>query len=319
MKSLVHYTLLTLSVLAITSCDLGKKFNKAVNTEVKIDGQMFVIKNDRTNVKLGDVEIYVVPKSKLMASMPDYKLRYDCALEIEKLLGHDNKTLDSFKEATEDLESFARILNIQESKAIEEICSKMTAEHEEAESQLNQIALKAPFVRSSDPAYLTLFGTIYGDLSNLSIAKTKTDADGNFTLTINTDEAVYLIARSKRYISGQGDIEYYHWIHEVANPQERHLLTSNNTLSSSSMKILLLDSGYPNELRNDRIKKIYTVGEQMKKIQTLIAQSQQLRLDLESIKEVGFKYATNEEALRKVNAELENTENQLKAIGAEGF
>lgn len=211
------------------------------NERSVISGQVFVIQQNRVNVKLGGVLINYVPKKSLQDRVEwisqsqtelDNIRRYS-----NKLKGIDRRLAEAAKEiAHADIRRFLDAAsNLQKRNWIDFNTNPTVKE------------LSSIDISHNDPS----FSDIDGDRSrwllaslfttwrvSASTTQSTTDADGNFNIFIPKNGEGYILAQASRLISSE-HTEYYIWISEINGKQEGPVhLTSQNVANTSIIATL---------------------------------------------------------------------------------
>lgn len=238
-----------LSILLLSGCDRIEKVEKPKTDALAfVKGQIFVIRADRENVKLGGVVVHYV-------SYQDFKERAEwIALNSDRMrylrkYRHELSNAQSwireeskervfqpefrtFIRQSEDLISIAN-RRFVDNPLLEELTRIETIREE------NTDLFESTDFRA-DPESQWTIGSLYFDwLKNNSAYFTETDADGLFRLKIPSGSKGFILARASRALSSSHE-EHYYWIKEVRGSGEEELmLTSTATITRQTLKEIL--------------------------------------------------------------------------------
>jgi hypothetical protein len=217
-----------------------------------IDGQVFVIRKDRVNVKLGGVEIRYVPrdafeircrwieknapKAARIASYEQELRDIDAVIAATATEDHAGKVrrfLSSARERQNDAWNRFRENPALESYRLISLAGERNRKSLEGagfQDRGEQWALSALFSEWLD---------------RHAVVSTQTDADGNYHLNLPAPGDGFLFARSSREKGGD-DFEDCHWILEVSPSTTGAVhLTTDGAVSSSHLNDLIYPGGTP--------------------------------------------------------------------------
>lgn len=232
-----------LAILLATSTALFCQCSKAPieNERSVISGQVFVIQQNRVNVKLGGILINYVPKKSLQD-----RVEWISQNQIE---------LNSIKEYSNKLKSIDKILGDSANEIADPDISRFFDSARNIQKRNWMEFDTNPTVKelySIDIAYRKpSFSDIDADRSRWLLAslfttwqataiteKSTTDADGNFSISIPKNGEGYILAQASRLVSSE-HTEYYVWIFEINGKQEGPVhLTSQNVVNTSILATL---------------------------------------------------------------------------------
>ena len=232
-----------LSILLVLSLAFFCHCSKAPmgNESSIITGQVFVIQQNRVNVKLGGVLINYVPKKSLQDRIEWIS---QSQIELDNIRAYSNKLKsidqrlgEAAKEITSpDIRRFLDTASNLQKRNWVDFNTNPTVEE-----------LFSIDISYKDP----IFSDIDGDRSrwllaslfttwqvSASTAQSTTDADGNFSISIPKNGEGYILAQASRLISTE-HTEYYIWIFELNGKQEGPVhLTSQNVANTSIIATL---------------------------------------------------------------------------------
>lgn len=219
-----------LSLTFICSC------SEESNSPIEIKGQVFVIQQNRVNIKLGGVSINYVPKKTLESRV--------------QWISKSQEDFDQIRRHTKQLHAIdERIADAAEESGAAEIKTFLDSSRRLQELAWSEFRSDATVIELSainscyeQPLFSVVdasssrwkLASLFADwLESASSAKATTDADGNFSISIPANGSGYLFAQASRIVSPD-NAENYFWIFEVDGRQAGPVhLTSNNVVNSS--------------------------------------------------------------------------------------
>ena len=237
------------SVLLLSGCNRPEKEVK-VETDMSalVRGQVFVIRADRENVKLGGVVIYYVSSKELKERAKWIALNSDRM----RFLRNYRRDLSNAKTWIKE-ESLDRVFQpefrtfIRQSEELLSTASQRLVDNPLLE-ELNQIEnireenislFESTDFRSDLNSQWTIGSVYFEWLKKNSASSTETDADGLFRLKIPSASKGYILARASRALSASHE-EHYYWFKEVGGTgDEQIMLSSSATVTRQSLKEIL--------------------------------------------------------------------------------
>lgn len=233
--------LIALMILACTSCDRLQPKNHA-----DLKGQVFIVRRDRINVKLGGVELSYVPLSvwneqrqwlatnvDTMRWLREYKRR---EAETRQWVG----SLQSKFRSDQETSGLLRELDIlaKRPRTSLDADAKVLALMGNEAIRLANANLFSQEFTSYDEQWC--MSAIFFDwLERNRTATATTNADGVFNIRIPKHAPGMIFARASRAILGERD-EHYFWIQKLEGDESSEiLLSSNNRVNSASLVELL--------------------------------------------------------------------------------
>lgn len=221
---------------------VGIGFACLVNLHARtLEGQVFIVTKGAESIKLGLVEVAAVPAPQTIEAMR--KVDEDLKDDRAKSLTAGKVTREAL-DRIEQMETEARDAWINGSyddperdrkeklwKALSEIRGDLSTTHLQAD-------LRNKYLYSSGP-YLVILPP--------AVAKTKTDADGNFSLELPDNGVFAIAAKAERHV---GDtVERYAWLVTTNTEGTKKLILSNDNLTSQGSPNSLIqtmeDTGAP--------------------------------------------------------------------------
>lgn len=211
------------------------------NERSVVSGQVFVIQQNRVNVKLGGVLINYVPKKSLQDRVEwisqsqiefnSIRVYSNKLKNIDRVLGESAKEI-----ADPDISRFFdATMKLQKRNWIEFDTNPTVKELSSIDISYNEPNFSDIDADRSRWLLASLFTTWQAAAST---AKSTTDADGNFSISIPKNGEGYILAQASRFISSERT-EYYVWIFEINGKQEGPVqLTSQNVANTSILAAL---------------------------------------------------------------------------------
>lgn len=211
-------TLILMILVVVSSSAMAAK-------NVKITGQVFVVTQERENIKLALVEIYAIPEKVMMKYI---NARNTIRLEQLKTINTEIKTAYTEINLLED--ESRKVVDSYSKMSFDNPEHKASHEHWEELSLIIKNKLDALMEPANKSDYLTGPGIYFESLPS-PITKSKTDADGKFTLSLPVGKYV-IAAKSSRAVY-EGDENYYWIVLLNASSPNQSLMLSNDNLFES--------------------------------------------------------------------------------------
>lgn len=231
----VHYSRAVVTLIAIS---MALPMVACGSREGQLNGEVFIVTKGGQNVRLGLVEVRLIPEKDIKAFVETKQTK--AKEEMEKL----RPQLAEAKAALETAERVEKEAGrVHDARFQESVAAAMGKGNYTEASERARAASDAWIKRIRDTgqtrsAYFTLVqrhnyfvsGKYYFEGLPGGTATTKTDADGKFSLTLNKKERYAVAAHGSRNI-GDTTEEYYWllWVSLQGNDSKR-LLVSNDTL-----------------------------------------------------------------------------------------
>jgi hypothetical protein len=209
-----------------------------------ISGQIFTIRRDRVNVKLGGVDVYYLSGKTLHDRIEWLGTNLDRMRHLrrycEELAGIDtwigaisrerrgSAVFDKFVSDTEGLtaESYRRLESNPLVDSLMRIENFRQANHE--------LFVGTDFEKAMDDQWV-LSSLFFDWLEKNSYTSAQTNADGCFKMRIPESTRGFLFARASRALASDSE-EHYYWIHEVDGEEGPEImLTSSSILTRESL------------------------------------------------------------------------------------
>lgn len=195
---------------------------------VNITGQVFVVTQGRQNIKLALVEISAIPEKVMIKHI---KTKHSKGLEQQMAMIPELESARAASRSALD-EADALMIKIKEQDEATKYQRKSRAIRSEEIRVLEEAVAKeeaAIKIRKEVESKSLYFDSPEYYFENLptTIAKSKTDIDGKFTLTLPTGKYV-IVARSDRVVI-KGDENYY-WLVlvDTSSPNQSLMLSNDN-------------------------------------------------------------------------------------------
>ncbi len=209
----------------------------------KLDGDVFIVTEGAANVKLGLVEVRVLPYEETKRSIAQTKAQAD--QEIAAL----QPKLDAARKAVGSAEARYRALGRESMAAVNRIEGEnYEAAYDAATAVIDREAGAQKGVGSAKREVLDLEEQVRAQNSgaryfaNLPspLVSVKSDADGKFSMQLDSSATVVLAAHATRQVVGKA--ENYYWLVPVSldgQPSKRIFLSNDNLATSDSKDSLV--------------------------------------------------------------------------------
>lgn len=205
----------------------------------KLDGDLFIVTEGAANVKLGLVEVRVLPYEETKRSIAQTKAQVD--QEIAAL----QPKLDAARKALGSAEARYRALGREAKDDVNRIEGEnYQAAYEAANAAIDRAARAQTGVGLAKRAVLDLEEQVRAQnsgaryLANLPspLTSVKSDADGKFSIQLDKSATVVLAAHATRQVVGQA--ENYYWLVPVSldGQLSKRIFLSNDNLATSDSK-----------------------------------------------------------------------------------
>lgn len=300
-------------IAIISTILIGCKDNTAVEKltaapNFLIKGQVFVIQKNRLNVKLGGVDVYYIPLEEFRKRCKWIESQRARALEVknykERMNQIDNWLIDlgaapsatklqTFLSAASQLQTNAQ----NRFKANPEVIEFQRIEDlRKSNSEL----FEASEISSNESCQWIATCLFFDWADRTADRESKTDADGNFTLTIPKSAPGIIMMNSSRQLVG-GGFENYYWLKEISgNEIDPLIFSSKDTVTGgflmetvrqasepprSSMKIIQSEMGLVDlEWFSEALPIYKSISGGDKQIETLQHQIQKLEQSIQDIR-----------------------------------
>jgi hypothetical protein len=212
-----------------SSTGKGTSRNSGGKSLGRLDGQVFIVTQGGENVKLGLVEVRVLPYDETTASIA--RTRPEAQREIEQL----QSQLNAARNAVDSAVAKAKAASAEYvQRASDAAFNRMMATHDDAMSAENAFYSLQDRVRSWNPA-----STYFANLPT-ALTSATTDADGQFSVRIDRNGEFVLAAQDTRLVFGH--TEEYYWLVAVSlgGSSSKKIFLSNDNLTTSDSKDSLL-------------------------------------------------------------------------------
>ena len=223
-----------LAVMALCGCDRSKKVEKGPVTR-DIEGQAFIVTEDRNNVKLGLLDVYVVDQKAVSKLLNDLRGQVSLVRKSERQIVFDRAEFESefksFKSALNDWKVRPDIFVSDPSKELVETwddrfvskCASIITSYEAkfSEGSSDEESLRSITKRISD-------GLDQLRQKSHGVTFFTTDADGRFSTTL-AGERNFIFSQSELKI-GNGE-EFLLWFHRIS-PDSKQFLANTNLINS---------------------------------------------------------------------------------------
>ena len=238
--------LILISLLSLVGCN--KETQGEAPALASVHGQVFVIRKDRVNVKLGGVTLYYIPAKTLrnraewialnsdrMRFLRIYRSDLSDAQDWVRQTAQERTFQPEFRtfirRAEDAIDAAGRRIN--DNPLLADLC-RIEDIRQENSSLFAQTEFR------SDANSQWIIGSIFFDWIEKNTSNTaETNADGLFRISVPSASRGYILARAARALSSSSE-EHYYWIKEIAGTgNEEIMLSSSATVSPQSLGDIL--------------------------------------------------------------------------------
>lgn len=236
---------------AMTGCKSSNNNTDEGGAVREVKGQMFIVQQNRQNVKMGAVSVYLLDYSifnnNLKATADDYKLA-ETLNNYEKLLGKFEAELLRLQVGSGEGESVKQAA-LEANEKVNMCREKISGSPlvVQLRDKWRSHILNAKYYEGTSFERLDMhqwcLTNIFHDVQGLARQITVTDADGRFSLQLPVGERCIVLASASRAITGD-KTEHYYWVYQVSSEINGELMLSTpNTLDARGFNDLLRECG----------------------------------------------------------------------------
>lgn len=225
-------TVLLAIVVASTNCRQVKQGT--------LDGDVFIVTAGAENLKLGLVEVRILPYEETMKSIAQTTAQ--ATQEIATL----QPKLDAARKGVESAKARGRALGQESTAKVDQISSAndYEAAADEANAAIDRYGgalqgigtAKRTLAEVEEQIRAQNSGARYFASLPSPLASVKTDADGKFSIQLDRNATVVLAAFATRQMIGKA--EKYHWLIKISldGQSSKRIFLSNDNLATSASK-----------------------------------------------------------------------------------
>lgn len=198
------------------------------NREGQLEGEAFIVTRGGENIELGLVEVRAIPEDEITDFVLQKKrIAQDSLAKWDPVVSRSEARVDSIRAVEDSLEAVADSLrdtsrwwDSTEYEALQERLDKTRSEETDIFSAM--LWDKNTRARWQNEDFF------FEDLPE-GVASTKTDAEGEFSLTLKRNDRYAIAAKGSRHIGGRN--EDYHWLIWTSlegEPSKRIFLSNDN-------------------------------------------------------------------------------------------
>jgi hypothetical protein len=222
---------LVIAALKTAGCGEARQGNLGVAARGNLDGEVFIVTEGAANVKLGLVEVRVLPNDDTKSSVANTKLQAD--RELAKLLPSWAAAQKRMLEAQSRTSAA-----IRETEAANDALDPAFDREDAAYSAFKSAAGVFKPIDRQVRGWES--GALY--FANLPppISTVKTDSDGKFSITLDRNTPVVLAAYATRRVVNKTD--NYYWLISVSlgGQASKRIFLSNDNLATADSKDSLI-------------------------------------------------------------------------------
>jgi hypothetical protein len=204
------------------------------STKIPVEGSVFIVTKDSTNLKLGLVQVELLEEAQVSAAILDsqsaIQAEHDAMTARHATIRKDaqerSKDLDALKNVYQDWRKYARLQDERWARELDELLAENARERQaDVVSPLRTVENEVANWPVEEAKL------VFGKLSKSDVV-TKTDADGKFYLNAPRAGKYIVAARAERQV-GSGN-ETYFWLFrlEVVAPKVIVHLSNDNLVES---------------------------------------------------------------------------------------
>jgi hypothetical protein len=235
-------------LLFIVFLGCNKKNELEIPSQASVQGQVFVIRKDRVNVKLGGVTLYYIAAKTLRDRAEWIALNSD-RMRFLRIYRGDLSDAQGWVRQTAQERTFQPEFRtfIRRAEDVIDAAGKRINDNplladlcriEDIRQENTSLFAQTEF--RSDANSQWIIGSIFfGWLEKNASNTTETNADGLFRISVPSASKGYILARAARALSSSSE-EHYYWIKEIAGTgNEEIMLSSSATVSPQSLADIL--------------------------------------------------------------------------------
>lgn len=245
-------SILASALFFLTSCK-SEKSEPASTQNHTLRGQVFVIQKNKINVKLGGVDVYFIPMTEFRKRCTWIDSQRSRSIEVvnykQRLTQIDDWLIDiGVARSAQQLRTFLSTASQIQSKAHN--CYEKNPEIVEFRRIENLRKSNSDLFESSEisnnETCQWIATCLFFDWKDRNAGRaTKTDADGNFTMTVTKSAPGVIMMNSSRQLGG-GMFENYYWLKEVTGDELDPLIFSSaDTISGGFLMETVRQASQP--------------------------------------------------------------------------